>query len=138
MLINIGPDRRGLISDEHRERFLAFGKAIKLLTENPIADNSCVTYEGNEYIVTLPQSALVNTVILEEDYADDYIESFDIGLVPEFNKISHRVFIGETVGHKRICTFPALYSDKVVIQTDKKASPDRIKNILVTYKNNEW
>ena len=138
MLINIGPDRRGLISEEHRKRFLDFGKAIRKLTENPVADNSCVSYEDNKYIVTLPKSALVNTVILEEEYAQDFIENFDIGLVPEFNSKSQRVFIGETVGHKRICTFPAMYSDKVIINTDKEASCDRIKNIIVTYKNNEW
>ena len=138
ILLNIGPDRRGLISDEHKKRFLDFGKAVKKLTENPIADNSCVSYEDNKYIITLPKSALVNTVILEEEYAEDYIENFDIGLIPEFNSKSHRVFIGETVGHKRICTFPALHSDKVIIRTDKKASPDRLKNILVTYIENKW
>lgn len=138
MLINIGPDRRGLISDEHRERFLAFGRAIKALYSDTIADNSCVEYDGNEYIVTLPQSALVDTVILEEEYAEDFIKSFDISLVPKYNKLYHRVFIGETVGHKRICLFPPIHSDKVIIKTDKKASPEALKGITVTYTHGKW
>lgn len=135
MLINIGPDRRGKISDEHRQRFLEFGNAIRRLTQNPIADIGCVTYKENEYIVTLPNSTLVNTVIIEEAYNEDFIEDFNISLVPEFNKCENAriAFIGKTIGHKRICTFPPLYCDNVIIKTDKEASPERMKNIIATY-----
>ncbi len=138
MLINISPDTTGKISGEHRQRFLEFGKAIKKLSEAPAIDKSCITYDENKYIVTLPETAMVNTVILEEEYDDEFIESFEISLVPEFNTLSHRVFIGETVGHKRICTFPPLYSDKVIIKTDKPAKDYKIKNITVAYLEHRW
>ena len=138
MLINISPDTTGKISDEHRQRFLDFGKAIKELTDIPAVDKSCIEYDEDKYIVTLPETDMVNTVILEEEYADDFIEKFEIALVPEFNTLNHRVFIGETIGHKRICTFPPLYSDKVIIKTDKPADKNRIKNIKITYSEHKW
>lgn len=133
MLINISPDREGKICDEHRKLFLEFGENIRSLYKNPVAGMEDVEYEKNEYIVTLPKSALINTVILEEEYSEKFIEHFSIGICPKYNNLYHRAFIGETVGHKRICKFPPLYCDKVKITTDETEDSKLLKNITVTY-----
>ena len=133
MLINIGPDKEGKISEEYANRFLEFGKAVKSLYENPIIHNENIEYSKNEYVVTLKEPALLNTVILGEEYTDEEIESFEIYVGPEFKNKFQKVFIGETVGHKRICQFPPMYCDRVKIVTDEKSDTHKIKDILVNY-----
>lgn len=133
ILLNVSPDRTGRIHPEHCARLMEFGEKIRRLYEAPLADNSCVEYTAEgEYTVTLPHSALVNTVILQEEYAGEWIRSFSVGLCPQYGHTFYTVYRGETVGHKRICRFPALYCDKVRIQTDEKGGK-LLKNILVTY-----
>lgn len=133
MLLNVSPDPTGQIHPEHCKRLLEFGAKIRELYDSPIADYSNVELEENgKYTVTLPYSALVNTVILEEAYADRWIEEFEIGLCPQWGSSFYKVYMGETVGHKRICRFPALFCDKVRICTNEKEG-HLLKNILITY-----
>lgn len=133
MLLNVSPDPTGQIHPEHCKRLLEFGAKIRELYDSPIADYSNVELEENgKYTVTLPYSALVNTVILEEAYADRWIEEFEIGLCPQWGSSFYKVYMGETVGHKRICRFPELFCDKVRICTNEKEG-HLLKNILITY-----
>ncbi len=133
ILINISPDREGRICELYEKRFLEFGSAIRKLTDDPIEYEETIEYRRNEYVINLKEPALVNTVILSEEYTDEEIEHFEIYVGPEFKNKFQKAFIGETVGHKRICQFPAMYCERIKIVTDEKTDTHKIRDILINY-----
>lgn len=134
LLINISPDKEGKICDRYAEAFIKFGKEIKKLTENPVSYNGEIEYSNNnEYVVTLDKPTLLNTVILEEEFTDDEIEKFEIYAGPDYGNAFQKIFIGETVGRKRICQFTPFWCDRIKIVTDENMPSHKIKNILLNY-----
>lgn len=133
LLINISPDKEGKICAEYEKAFLDFGEAIKNLTQNPILHNENIIYNKNEYILTLNKPTLINTVILGEDYSEEEIECFEIYVGPDYGNDFQKVFIGETVGHKRICQFPPFWCERIKIVTDEKSDTHKLKDIMLNY-----
>lgn len=110
LLLNVGPDRDGLIQDSDKERLLEFRKSIDKLYGNPI-----MKFKGLEG--TLKQTCLIDRVVIKEDIENGQnIMKFSI--ITECNGIEKIVFNGTTIGHKRICKFPPVKVDKVKIVLD--------------------
>ncbi len=122
LLVNIAPDRRGLLPEKDAQVFAEFGRRLKEQFSDPVA--CTVTRTGNIYHVEVNAPAYVKTIVLEEDLSQGQrIRSFDIGLsnskyckLPEYEPL----FCGSQIGHKRILRIPCLYlggwySFKIVI-----------------------
>ena len=118
-LINIGPDRRGLLPDVDALRLLEFGEAIRTRFANPIpssleqSDKDCVTIE-------LDRELLINHVVLEENMADgEMIKEFQVYIQSHVLYKPACVYVGTTVGHKHIITFPQIRASGVIINVTK-------------------
>ena len=123
-LVNIGPDRRGLLPEVDALRLLEFGKEIKERFANPIPSKLKEPEEGNkgnnDIVIQLEKIQLVNHLILQEDLTEgESIQEFEVYLR---NGIIYRpvcVYVGRAVGHKRIVTFPAIMAKEFIIKVTK-------------------
>ena len=123
-LVNIGPDRRGLLPEVDARRLLEFGKEIKTRFANPIPSELRKPEEGeegkNDVILRLNNEQFVNHLILQEDLTEgESIQEFEVHLR---NGIIYRpicVYVGRAVGHKRIITFPAILAKELIVKVTK-------------------
>ena len=132
LLINIAPDRRGLLPDADAARFVEFGKAVKEHFANPIETN--ITKNGNKYTLELPDEMTVNHVVLEEELNyGDKIKQFAVYVYPTHFGKPILVYRGETVGHKCICNFPTVCTQKIEIVIEKESAAHVMNKINVYY-----
>ena len=117
LLINIGPDRRGKLPKEDKEALQKFGVQLR---KNFDASLTCeVTAEDRKLTATMEQQ-LVNHVVLSEEIDPDCeIESFEIKAYPYSYGVPVTVFRGTTIGHKAICQFPTIRTNRIEIVFDK-------------------
>ncbi len=134
LLINIGPDRRGLLPDEDSARIIEFGKKVKEVFANSLAGMEQTERNENTYTITLPEHTLINHVVLEEVMeTSEHIESFEVYIYPYAYGKPILVYQGTTIGHKHICKFPTARTAKVDIVIKKENAPHKIKNINLYY-----
>ena len=118
-LVNIGPDRRGLLPDVDAIRLLEFGRIIKERFANPIPSILKESEEGTA--IQLEKEQLINHVILQEDMTDgESIQEFEVYLK---NGIIYRpicIYAGKYVGHKRIITFPQILAREIIVKVTKR------------------
>lgn len=125
LLINIGPDRRGKLPETDKSSLLAFGKMIKKLNGDYI---NCTSQFIEEKMVLTMEPCLVNHVILSEKITASQIDNFEIRVYPYSYGSPITVFRGTTIGHKAICSFPTIRTEKIEIIFDK------IKNVTACLK----
>ena len=138
LLVNIAPDRRGLLPEADAARFVAFGQKVKRLFEKPLATIAQTVRTGDTYTVTLPDQTLVDHVILEEDLTEGgRIRAFTVSIHPYPYGRPIPVYLGQTVGHKHICHFPAVRTNKIEITITGESARHTLRNIGV-YDGTHW
>ena len=102
--------------------------------EDSIAEKK-FTAASSTYKIDLHQSQKINCIVLNEDIATGQkIKSFTLQLKQKDNTVKE--LPGNTVGKKRILTFPATDADAIVIKIDEaKATP--LLNEVSAYLINE-
>lgn len=107
LLLNLGPDRNGLIQDDEAERTAELGKWIESEFGSPKAvfENSIPDF-NDEF----------SYMILSEDMTDgQHVYSFSI--LADGNEI----YSGSTIGHKKICRFERIFANEITIETNAAA-----------------
>jgi alpha-L-fucosidase len=127
LLINIGPDRRGLLPEADRLRLLEFGAEIRRRFATPLAGEQSLDSGG--LVFTSGEPLLVSHVILTEslDY-EDQLEAFTLQAYPYPYGDPITVYEGRTIGHKAICQFPPFLTQKIELLV---AKPERITGFRV-------
>ncbi|NLC67908.1 MAG: alpha-L-fucosidase [Clostridiaceae bacterium] len=120
-LINIGPDRRGLLPEADSARLLEFGAEIRRRYGEPVRGFSSIMPEQgakDSFSITCPEPQLVNRVILEENLAEgESVTSFKIyAQLPTYKNKRVCVYMGCTIGHKAICVFPTIRTGKLTVE----------------------
>lgn len=135
LLLNFGPNRDGLIPQEDAARMLEFGKEIKRRFSKPLVGKEGITQEGDTYTAALdPKGTLVDHVVLEESLdSGEHIEKFRIYAYPSGYGKRVLVYEGYTIGHKHICSFPTVYTNRLDIVIEEENAPHTMKNIQVYY-----
>jgi alpha-L-fucosidase len=116
-LINIAPDRRGQLPEADVRRLAEFGQALRRRFAAPVA--STWSEQAGCLTIKFAVPALFNTLVLQEDLTDGQaIDRFAVSFTPGHVEAGKPVLIGrgETVGHKRILTFPALYAQALTVE----------------------
>ncbi|MBS6195527.1 MAG: alpha-L-fucosidase [Clostridiales bacterium] len=117
LLINIGPDRRGLLPEKDCERLIAFGDEIRRRFANPLPVHTWK--EGNSYFCEFETPRLVNHVVMAENLLTGReLNGFTIYAYgyPCHSDTLLEVYQGSTVGHKAICAFPSVTTKKLEIR----------------------
>lgn len=109
LLLNIGPDRRGLLPELDTQRLTEFGEEIKRRFSNPIATlEDCKVEEGKwKYTPSVP--VLLDHVVIKEDLTKgENVKRFRITINPYPGGEAIIVYEGGNIGHKAICRFPTV------------------------------
>ena len=106
MLVNITPNREGLLPVEDSSRFIEFGNLLRQRFSNPFAtvDNPSAKESNNVFSIEgLDNQKNINYLVIEEDISDgDKIRCFEVYLYPRSYSPKKLFYCGKTVGHKAI------------------------------------
>jgi len=122
LLINIGPDRRGLLPDADAERLLQFGAEVRRRFSSPLAQLDACRREGDTWIAAFDPATNVDHVVVQEALEHgEHVRRFAIDVLPFPYGKPITVYEGRTVGHKAICRFPLVRAKEVhlrVVEAD--------------------
>jgi alpha-L-fucosidase len=117
-LVNIGPDKRGLLPEVDAHRLLEFGREIAARFSNPIPSDLREEIDG--VAITLDKEQFVNHLVLAEDLTDgESIQEFMVYVKSNMIDNPVCVYVGKTVGHKRIITFPQIKATELIVEITK-------------------
>jgi alpha-L-fucosidase len=129
MLINIGPDRRGLLPELDARRLVELGEEIRRRFSTPLPGE--YLREGGACVFKSEAPCLADHVVLTESLAfDDPIEHFVIMAHPYSYGEPILVYEGRSIGHKAICRFPPILTRRIEFIPDRDKA-DRISSMKV-------
>jgi alpha-L-fucosidase len=113
LLLNVPPDRCGLIDDADRERLLAFAGTIRDRFETPAAAE--LAREGRGWVASWPAPVMLDHLVLEEDVR----EGQRVGRHQVLDAVTGRVLAeGGTIGVSRVHAFPVVTTSGIIVKTD--------------------
>ena len=134
LLLNIPPDRRGLIHDTDAQRVKEFANYIEQLYAKNYANNTQQHHckEGENIIISVEKGAMVNTLLLKEDITKgQHIESFKVEAL--VNNKWHYLTEGTTIGYKRLLRFSDCTPTKIKITITSTRATEHISSIGLYY-----
>lgn len=128
LLLNVAPDRRGLLPEPDCERLIEFGKRLKDRFSSKVPCE--IIKAGNEYTVKFPKEYNISTVVLCENLENgQHITNFKIDY---FYYVPITLMEGKTIGHKQICSIgPVFVDDKREIKIIVSSEADSMLDIFV-------
>ena len=128
-LINIGPDRHGMLPEPDAKRLLEFGAELKRRYGKPVEAFGPIQQEGERawsiqttgFVADRENDApcsLVNRVVVEEDLSQgEAVKEFRVyAHLPGYKSKRICVYKGDTIGHKAICCFPTMRTGKLTVE----------------------
>ena len=144
-LLNIGPDRRGLLPEADMARLHALGERIRTSYGNPLPytaperQGDCYTIrhreaDSAEWAYPDP-GRLSNCIAVEEDLADGAsVTSFRVyGYLPTYKEKKILLFCGRTVGHRVYCRFSPIRCPQFEVEITGHEGAYRLRDIRAYY-----
>ncbi len=139
LLLNVGPDSRGLIPEADATRLCEFGDEIRRRYSNPLPFDEFFKEDPDKWSITLPDftlnlgeisAELVDTCVIEEDISDgEAVLEFQIFATLPYGSCKQIcVYNGKTIGHKAICRFPAMKTGKLTLKVTSSDGDVKIKS----------
>jgi alpha-L-fucosidase len=111
LLLNVGPDTRGLLPEPDVERLAHLGRELDHCFGSPVAE---VTGPAEKLQIDFDKPTRINQVVLGEDISQGQrIREYRVGVLTHGRW--EGVAVGSAIGHKRIETFPTMAADGVAI-----------------------
>jgi alpha-L-fucosidase len=134
LLLNVPPDRRGLLPGPDVARLAEFGRVLREVYGHDLAAGARPDEHppGNAVVVELPESRTFNVVGLSEDIArGQQVEAFAVDVRLEGTWT--RVATDTTVGHRRLVSLPRpVTSDGVRVRVlDARAAPGLVVSLYL-------
>ncbi|MCE5277994.1 MAG: alpha-L-fucosidase [Planctomycetaceae bacterium] len=128
LLINVGPDRRGLLPDADANRLIEFGAEVRRRFGTPVATlKDFEQTEPNVWSFKINGLVDVDHAIIQEDLAHgQHVKRFRIEFpVPP----GIPLYEGQTIGHKAICQFPLVRRNKMIFRVLEADGPVRLRSL---------
>jgi alpha-L-fucosidase len=108
LLLNVGPDRRGVLPDLDTQRLVELGQELSRRFGAPLADLSAFTKDDQVWTARFEEPVQIDHAMIQEDIQfGEHIRRFAIDvLLSATGGPAIQVYAGESVGHKAICSFP--------------------------------
>lgn len=135
LLINIAPDRRGLLPESNIMLLSDMTKEMNRRLNDCRIEASEINRKNDYYYITFDKYSLVDHVVLEEDMTEGQkITSFDVCISETYEEHNHfPIYRGGTVGHKMICTFPTVRAKNIVVRVKSTDGDEKLKSIYACY-----
>lgn len=114
LLLNVPPDRNGLIDDRDRERLLAFAASIRDRFARPTAGR--IAQDGPAITVTFPEATTFDHLVLRE--AIEHGQRIGKHRITDIRNGRAVVEGCLTVGSQRVHAFPSVTTDALRIELD--------------------
>lgn len=135
LLLNIPPDRRGLIHEADAERIAAFGNYITKSFSNNLIDGRTRYWsasKGQSREFKVQSSELVNTIVLQEDISrGQRVERFKVEAL--VNGRWQHIAEGTTIGYKRILRFSDCRAERIRVTIEECRTSANISNLGLYY-----
>jgi len=127
LLLNVAPDRRGLLPDKDTARLLEFGAEIERRFGQPVATLEGFQQEDETSWVYAPgERFLVDHAVIQEDLREgERARRFAVQILPGRDWIS--LFEGTNIGHKAICPFPLIGATKIRLKILEAGAPVQLR-----------
>lgn len=135
LLINIAPDRRGLLPEENVKLVSDMISEMRRRLVDCRIPSSEVRKDGEKFVISLDEYSLVDHIVIEEDQeADVKINSFDVYVseIDGYNNNSFMLYRGCTVGRRAIITFPAVRARNIFVVVNGTGE-EKIRSISASY-----
>ena len=138
-LLNIGPNRHGLINEKDAVRLREFGALLKKRYGAPLSAFGEAGREGeNAWSIQIPEGEekpLVNRVVIREDVSGgEAAASFRVYCeLPGYSGKKICVYQGDTIGHKAICLFPAIRTGKITVEITQASKAPSLRDITAYF-----
>ena len=132
LLINIGPDRRGLLPDADRQALIGFGEEIRRRFGDPFARlaDGVLTDSGWEYQSEEP--FYLDHVVLQEDLAEgETVRRFAIHMSTGISGQPITLHEGRNIGHKAICRVPLVACRRVVVEITEGEGAAKLREVAL-------
>jgi alpha-L-fucosidase len=135
LLINIGPDRRGLLPNKDAQRLIEFGNEVKTRFANPIISVEKPKFENNICKINWGEHKFVNHIVIEEDLTQgESIKEFTIYIYSNHLAVLPiEMFKGTSVGHKKICRIETAFVNEIIIEIKDSNGEYVLNNITVHF-----
>ncbi|MDP2575881.1 alpha-L-fucosidase [Vibrio penaeicida] len=132
MLLNIGPDRKGLFPNEEVDSLNIFAQKIQRKFSNPIASIINFSQANDVWESRLPESQLIDCLVLQEETElGEAVESFRILITPYTGGNAIVVYQGTSIGHKAIARFPTVRTAEIRVEITSARQNVQLKTINV-------
>ena len=135
LLLNIPPDRRGLIHEVDARRIEEFGEYIAQMYSKNYISRSPQQWQGNEgdsIELSVEQDAVVNTLLLAEDITQgQHVESFRVEAL--INGTWCNLSEGTTIGYKRLLRFAECTPTKLRVTITATRATAHLSEIALYY-----
>ena len=144
-LINIGPDRHGLLPKKDVERLREFGDRLRQRYGNPLVAFGLMQHEEDDcWSIAVPgfysddspsPPVLVNRVILMEDLScGEAIREFTLyAHLSDSTRQKICLYRGQTIGHKCICIFPTIRTGRIYVKINEKTGTVKLRSMQAYY-----
>lgn len=107
LLLNVGPDPRGIVHEDDAARLLEFGAEIRRRFGAPLATLDDCRAEECRWTYEPEEPFLLDHVVLGEDLTGgEHVRRFEVHIAPAPEGKPVTVYEGRNIGHKAICPFP--------------------------------
>lgn len=139
LLLNVGPDSRGLIPEADAARLIEFGEEIRRRYSNPLPFSEIVREDAEHWSISTgaagwnpsaSDTELVDTCVICEDITDgEAVLDFKIyASLPCYTSKKICIYIGKNIGHKAICHFPTIRTSQLTLEVTKSDGEAVIKS----------
>lgn len=131
LLINIGPDRRGLLPDHDANRLIEFGREIRGRFSRPLLSLADFHIENGRWTCTPPAPIFIDHAVLQEDLSDgEHVRRFAVKALPTGGG-EIALHEGHNIGHKAVCRFPLIAVRKIIVEVREADGPVKLRQIAV-------
>lgn len=128
LLLNVPPNRRGLISEPDEKRLMEFRAALDRIFAIDLAKGKPVSRNGAQLEIDLGKPTAFNILMLQEDitqgqHVEEYwVHAFIGGTWAEIAK-------GTTIGHKKLDRFPTVTASRIRLTIPKSQGNPMIRRL---------
>lgn len=133
LIINVAPDRRGLVPEPDVQRLAQFGDEIRRRFANPLAtlDDGELTEDG--WQITFDEPTMIDQVVLAEDLSQGQrVRRFELK-IRSTHQGEPRITIYDStrIGHKAICRFPLVAVRELSLHVAESDGPVKLRSATV-------
>lgn len=134
LLLNIGPNRAGLLPPPDSERLLQFGEEICRRFDFPFATIRDCMRTGNKWLYEPREPFLLDQIVIQEDLTNgESVRSFRISVITAKSRRSVTIYEGRHIGHKAIIRIPTVKAAGVLLEITECEGTPAIRELFLYY-----